>query len=81
MLLRKIIVIYSDNHKKGINTLCRQNVEIRNVKASGIHNYHCIKGLTAREQFRVNTTEIRRCAAEDYSRPQISEDRMLGLAH
>jgi hypothetical protein len=32
MLCREIITIFSENHTKHINTLCRQNEELLNVK-------------------------------------------------
>lgn len=38
-LLKEIIVIYSDNHKKHKNTLSRQNTEIPFVKAGVTYIY------------------------------------------
>jgi len=32
MLFREIIAVYSEIHRKHINTLCGQNVELVNVK-------------------------------------------------
>jgi hypothetical protein len=37
MLFREMIVIYSDNHTKLINTLCWQNAEILNVITGGAY--------------------------------------------
>jgi hypothetical protein len=46
MLFKKIIVIYSENHVKPINTFCRQNVEVLTVKAGGTYSYQStLKGL------------------------------------
>jgi hypothetical protein len=40
MLYREIISVYSEIHKKQINTLCRQNVEFVSVKLCGIYSKH-----------------------------------------
>jgi hypothetical protein len=42
MLFKEIIAVYSENHMKYITTLCRQNEELLNVKASDTHSYHCV---------------------------------------
>jgi hypothetical protein len=39
MLFKEIIAIYSENHRKPINTVCGQNVELLTVKADGTYNY------------------------------------------
>jgi hypothetical protein len=45
MLFREIIVVYSENHMKHINTRCGKNAEFFNVKAGGTYSYHCaLKG-------------------------------------
>jgi hypothetical protein len=36
-----MIVVYSENHTKHINTLCGQNAELLKVKAGGSYNYRC----------------------------------------
>jgi hypothetical protein len=41
MLFKETVIIYCENHMKHINTLCGQNAQIYNVKASGTYNYHC----------------------------------------
>lgn len=49
ILLRELFVIavYFANHKKAINTLCKQNSEVLNVKVCGIYTLPlCLKGLT-----------------------------------
>jgi hypothetical protein len=38
---REIIAVYSENRKKLTSTLCGQNAELLNVKASGTYNNHC----------------------------------------
>jgi len=38
MLYREIIAVCSQIHTKHINTLCGQNVELLNVKPSGIYS-------------------------------------------
>jgi hypothetical protein len=38
--VREIITLYSDNHKKPINTLFIQNAELLNVKAGGKYSHH-----------------------------------------
>jgi hypothetical protein len=40
MLYRKIIAVYSEIHTQHINTLCGQNVELLNVKPSGMYSNH-----------------------------------------
>jgi hypothetical protein len=41
ILFRDIIAVYSENHKKPINTLYEQNVEIiLMIKADGTYSYH-----------------------------------------
>jgi len=40
MLYREIIAVCSQIHTKHINTLCRQNVELLNVKTDGTHSDH-----------------------------------------
>jgi hypothetical protein len=40
MLFEEIIVVYSENHMKPINTLCGQNAELLIVKAGGTRIYH-----------------------------------------
>jgi hypothetical protein len=37
----EIIVVYSENHIKHINTMCGKNAEFLNVKAGGTYSYHC----------------------------------------
>ena len=41
MLYREIIAVCSEIHKKHINTLCGQNVELFNVKSGGTYSDHC----------------------------------------
>jgi hypothetical protein len=41
MLFMEQIVVYSENNTNSINTLCGQNDELLNVKASGLYSYHC----------------------------------------
>jgi len=36
-LFKEIIAVYTENHKKPINTLCRQNEELLIVKVCGTH--------------------------------------------
>jgi hypothetical protein len=38
--VKEIIIVYSENHTKHINTLCGQNAEVLNVKVGGTYNYH-----------------------------------------
>jgi hypothetical protein len=38
MLNREIIAVYSKNHRKHINALCGQNVEIFNAKYGGTYS-------------------------------------------
>jgi hypothetical protein len=40
MLFTETITVCSENDTKPINTLCGQNAELINVKASGTYNYH-----------------------------------------
>ena len=40
MLYRDIIAVFSEIHTKHLNTLCRQNVELLNVKLDGIYSDH-----------------------------------------
>jgi hypothetical protein len=40
MLFKEIIVIYSENLTKPINTLCGKKAEMLNVKAIGTHDYY-----------------------------------------
>jgi hypothetical protein len=42
MLCKEIIAAYSENDTKHINTLCRQNSELLNVKAGDTYSYHLI---------------------------------------
>jgi len=45
MLYREIIAVYSHINTNHINTLCRQNVELLNVKPGGTHSDHwALKG-------------------------------------
>jgi hypothetical protein len=41
MLHREIIAICSEIHRKLINTLCGQNMELLNVKSGGTYRDHC----------------------------------------
>lgn len=38
------IVFYSENRTKSINTLCRHNSVLLNVKVGGTHSHHCVLG-------------------------------------
>jgi hypothetical protein len=51
MLYRGIIAVCSEIHIKHINTLCRQNVELLNVKPGGTYNndWACCHVLLASE--------------------------------
>jgi len=40
MLYREIMVVCSEIHTKHINTVCRQNVELLNVKPGGTYSDH-----------------------------------------
>jgi hypothetical protein len=42
MPFKEIIVIFSQNNTKPMNTLCGQNAQLRTIKARGIgtYNYH-----------------------------------------
>jgi hypothetical protein len=42
MLFEDIIIPYSDNLMKSINTHCRQTTEVLNVKAGGKYCYHWV---------------------------------------
>jgi hypothetical protein len=42
MLFREIIYVYSENHKKSINTLRKQNAELLTVKTAGKYSYHFV---------------------------------------
>jgi hypothetical protein len=41
MLFRETVTVYCENHTEHINTLCGQNAEFVNVKASGMYSYRC----------------------------------------
>jgi hypothetical protein len=41
-LFKEIIAVYSQNHMKGINTLCGQNAEVLVIKAGDTYSYHCV---------------------------------------
>jgi hypothetical protein len=48
--VKNIICVYSDNHKKLINTDFGQNAELLNVKVGGIYSYHwAVKGYAESE--------------------------------
>jgi hypothetical protein len=48
MLYREIIAVCSEIHTNHINTLCRQNVGLLNVKPGGTYsNYWALKGYSA----------------------------------
>jgi hypothetical protein len=38
-LFKEIIAVYSENHTKPINTLCRQNAELLIAEAGGTYSY------------------------------------------
>jgi hypothetical protein len=40
MLYSEIIAVFSEIHTKHINALCRQNVELLNVKRGGTYSNH-----------------------------------------
>jgi hypothetical protein len=44
VLFREIIVVYSENHTKSVNTLCEQNAESLIIKVGGTYSYHSLKG-------------------------------------
>jgi hypothetical protein len=49
-LFRETVAVYSENHKKHINTLCGQNRELLTVMAGGAYSYHwALKGLFYRQ--------------------------------
>jgi hypothetical protein len=37
MLFKEVIAVYSENHIKPVNTLCRQNAELLTAKTDGIY--------------------------------------------
>jgi hypothetical protein len=39
MLFREIITVYSENHMKSVQSLCRQNAVLQNIKAGSIEAY------------------------------------------
>ena len=41
MLYMEIIVVCSEIHRKHINTLCGQNLELLNIKPGGTYSDHC----------------------------------------
>jgi hypothetical protein len=44
-LFKVIIVVYSENHMKSLNTLCGQNAKLLIIKAGGRYSYHwALKG-------------------------------------
>jgi hypothetical protein len=43
MLFKEIIVVYSVNNTKAINTLCREDGVILVVKVGGTYSYHLVK--------------------------------------
>jgi hypothetical protein len=45
MLFREVITVYSENHMKSINALCRQNSELIIIKSGGTYSYYWLKGL------------------------------------
>jgi len=45
MLYREIIAVFSQIHKKHINTLCGHNGEMLNVKPGGIYSDHWTPGF------------------------------------
>ena len=40
MVYREIVAVCSQIHTKHINTVCRQNVDLLNVKSSGTYSDH-----------------------------------------
>jgi hypothetical protein len=44
MLFKEIIAVYSENQRKPINALCRQNAVLRVLiaKSDGTYNYHSV---------------------------------------
>jgi hypothetical protein len=40
MLFKEIILVYSEDHTKPINTFCGENAEMFIVKAGGTCSYH-----------------------------------------
>jgi hypothetical protein len=40
ILFKKIIAVFCENHMKHINTLCDQNAEFMNIKASVTYSNH-----------------------------------------
>jgi hypothetical protein len=45
LMSKETIAVYSKNQTRHINTLCRQNSELHNIKAHGIHRYHCMEAF------------------------------------
>jgi hypothetical protein len=43
MLFREIIVVYTENHLKPLNTLCGQKAYLKIVKMGVIYSYHWAK--------------------------------------
>jgi hypothetical protein len=37
----EIDLVYSENHRKEINTLCGQNTGLLNIEVVSTHIYHC----------------------------------------
>ena len=53
MLGREIIAVFL--HKKHINTLCGQKVELVNVEPGGTYSYHwALKGFFFRKRQKIN---------------------------
>jgi hypothetical protein len=50
MLFTEMIAVYSGNHKKAINTICRQNAELLDLKGGGIWILLCLKELNLYRQ-------------------------------
>jgi hypothetical protein len=47
MLYREIIAVYSEIHRKHLNTLCGRDVEFVNVKPDGTYSNHwALKGYS-----------------------------------
>jgi hypothetical protein len=42
MLFREVTAVYSENHTKHINTLCRSNEKLLDVEAGDTYDYHCV---------------------------------------
>jgi hypothetical protein len=56
MLWKKIIVVYSENHTKHINSLCGQNAELLGVKEGGKYSYHWALKNWATQMYTYNGT-------------------------